>query len=84
MFVVGRVKRTQLNERYQDCCQSEAEHMLIRRVRQVSEFLDAESSANANAAADEFFLSDETLAKSLNTVDLVSDQSTRTSCFTKK
>ena len=58
--------------------------MLIRRVRQVSEFLDAESSANANAAADEFFLSDETLAKSLNTVDLVSDQSTRTSCFTKK
>lgn len=73
------IKMTQLNENYQDCCQSEASHLLVSNVRKLNEFVANTLGNDAN-----LLISKETFQKSINVVDIVTVNSTRTNCFTKK
>ena len=77
--ISAEVKSTQLNENYQDCCQSEEIHLLVNRVKTLEEFVVNNMGNNFD-----LFLDTELFLKSLKVMDVVTCKSTRTSCFTKK
>lgn len=73
----GLVKKSQINESYANCSQSETNNLL--QMRTLNEFIVNEMLKNVD-----LLLNDETFMKSTNIMDLVTTRSTRTSCFTKK
>ena len=72
-------KAGQINIDYKNCCQSQSLHMFSERVRRVSEFC-CKSAINDI----ELKIKDDMFTKFINSSDLVTPNSTRTSCFTKK
>jgi hypothetical protein len=77
--MIGLANAYQLNENYQQCCQSESNYMFVDRVRKLSDFV-----VNTRGADSNLFLNKETFLKSVNLIDIVSTESTRSNCFTKK
>jgi hypothetical protein len=74
-----KVNDYQINESFQACCQSESTNLLAKSVRKLDEFVLNEIGNNSD-----FHLSKEIFAKSIPVMDVVSTNSTRTNCFTKK
>lgn len=70
------IKQSQMNENYQVCCQSD---LLVSNVRNLKDFV-AKTIGNDQS----LLLTAEKFQKSINVVDLVTVNSTRTNCFTKK
>ena len=70
----GLIKHTQLNESYENCVQSES----IKNVKKLNEFVLNEMGNNIDLR-----LNKDIFLKSLNSIDLVTHESTRSSCFTK-
>ena len=77
--VIAEIKLTQLNENYQDCCQSEVANLLVDRVKELGEFVVNNIGNNPD-----LFLDNESFTKSLKVMDIVTANSTRSCCFTKK
>ena len=77
--VFGEIKATQLNENYQDCCQSEASSLFVKQVKSLGDFV-----ANNVGNHPDLLLGKELFLKSLSVMDIVTVKSTRSSCFTKK
>jgi hypothetical protein len=70
------IKTSQMNENYQVCCQAE---LSVCKVRKLGDFV-----ANTIGNDLNLVLSAEKFQKSINVVDIVTINSTRTNCFTKK
>lgn len=77
--VTAEIKSTQLNENFQDCCQSEVGNLLIDRVRNLGDFV-----VNSIGTNPDLYLDHESFTKSLKVMDIVTVNSTRSCCFTKK
>lgn len=77
--IIGFIKPSQINENYQNCSQSESSNIFVNQMKSLKEFV-----VNEMGVEKELFLKDEQFLKSINLMDLVSINSTRTSCFTKK
>lgn len=73
------IKKSQINEDHKSCSQSESAHILVDQVKSLKSFVE-----NRMGNRKDLLLSDEVFLKSVNLMDLVSVDSTRTSCFTKK
>jgi len=73
------IKLSQLNEDYTKCCQSETNDLLVSKMRKLNEFV-----SNSIRNDKSLLINNETFLKSINVVDLVTCNSTRTNCFTKK
>ena len=69
----------QLNEDYENCCHSEGSKLMVDNVRNLGEFV-----VNKIGDDDSLLISESSLKKSAKCLDLVTCDSTRTSCFTKK
>ena len=77
--LIGLANPYQINENYQQCCQSEASNLFASRVRKLDEFVLDKVGNHPD-----LILTKETFLKSVNLIDIVSANSTRTNCFTKK
>lgn len=77
--LTAHIKRSQINEDYKNCSQSVSEQILVDEVKTLRDFV-----SNQIGHQKDLFLNDEMFLKSINLMDLVSENSTRTSCFTKK
>ena len=77
--LTAHIKRSQINEDYKNCSQSVSEQILVDQVKTLRDFV-----SNQMGHQKDLFLNDEMFLKSINLMDLVSINSTRTSCFTKK
>jgi hypothetical protein len=75
----GNANSYQINENYQLCCQSEANNIFVSEVRKLKDFVLDEIDCHPD-----LYLTKETFLKSLNIIDIVSAESTRSNCFTKK
>lgn len=75
----AHIKKSQINEDYKSCAQSESAHVLVDEIKSLKCFVNGRMGGRKD-----LFLSDDVFAKSVNLMDLVSVDSTRTSCFTKK
>ena len=75
----GCIKKSQINEDHKNCSQSESAHILVEEIKNLKCFVD-----NRIGNRKDLMLSDDVFLKSVNLMDLVSVDSTRTSCFTKK
>jgi hypothetical protein len=69
----------QINENYKLCCQSQVESVFVSQVRKLDEFVLNEIDCHPD-----LYLDKETFFKSINLIDIVSVDSTRSNCFTKK
>jgi hypothetical protein len=69
----------QINENFQLCCQSEATSIFANEVRKLKDFVLDEIDCHPD-----LYLNKETFLKSINLIDIVSADSTRSNCFTKK
>ena len=76
---VAEVKSTQLNENFQDCSQSEKNVLLVKQVKTIGEFV-----LNNLGNDQDLYLDEESFVKSIKVMDIVTINSTRSSCFTKK
>jgi tRNA (cytosine38-C5)-methyltransferase len=76
--VSGQIKRSQMNQNFENCSQSESADLLVKSVKKLDEFV-----ANQMGSDSDLYMDKETFLKSINSIDLVSVKSTRTSCFTK-
>ena len=70
------IKISQMNEDYKACCQSE---LMVSNVRKLGDFV-----ANTIGNDQSLLLNAEKFLKSVNVIDIVTKNSTRTNCFTKK
>jgi hypothetical protein len=77
--VIAEIKLTQLNENYQDCCQSEEANLLVDRVKELGGFVVNNIGNNPD-----LILDNESFTKSLKVMDIVTVNSTRSCCYTKK
>lgn len=75
----AHIKGSQINENFKSCSQSETDQILVDNVKSLACFV-----SNQMGNRKDLFLRDEMFLKSINLMDLVSSNSTRTSCFTKK
>jgi len=74
-----KVKKSQLNNDYTRCSQSESMHMIAEKFHHLNEFI---IEPNLHQIDKDLCIGTD-FAKCMSTADLVSSSSTRTSCFTK-
>jgi hypothetical protein len=81
--LVGFIKKSQINEIYTRCSQSELGNIFVDKVKDLTGFVHNKMGTTSQADRD-LMLNDDLFTRSLNLMDLVTVNSTRTSCFTKK
>jgi hypothetical protein len=74
--LTAQIKASQINEDYKSCAHSE---LFVNEVMSLNTFV-----SNRIGSRCDLFLTDDVFFKSINLMDLVTVNSTRTSCFTKK
>ena len=73
------IKPFQLNENYKDCSQSDASNLFTPAIRKLGEFV-----MNSTGNDKSLLISQKQFQNSMHCVDIVTCDSTRTNCFTKK
>jgi hypothetical protein len=69
----------QINESYRNCSHSEEINLFVKKIKKLNEFV-----VNLIGNDQSLFLSHKQFENSINSLDIVTSNSTRTNCFTKK
>lgn len=79
--LTANIKESQINDNYENCAQSESTSVFTKneKVRKLEEFV-----VDVMGHDTDLYLTRNTFLKSLKVMDLVTINSTRTNCFTKK
>lgn len=79
--MTANIKESQINDNYQNCAQAESKNVFTKNaiVRKLEEFVVDEMGHDTD-----LYLTRNIFLKSLRVMDLVTVNSSRTNCFTKK
>lgn len=75
----GLLQPYQINESYRNCSHSDEINLFVKKIKTLNEFV-----VNLMGNDQSLFLSHKQFENSINSLDIVTSNSTRTNCFTKK